>query len=179
MTTRRSFMGQLAAVPLAGAVPAAAALAAFGVVGPSAASFDADAPLWLLRSRWMEARAAYAAETPPCTHEYAAALASLPSPAGIADREEIARIISIRCDVLDRLPAPQKLSLEAEARQEKAFDDECRAVDAITATRAKTLAGLGFKAEVSTIENHLNPDLLLSIIADLAAFAAAHPTVRI
>ncbi len=159
---------------------AAAVLAAIGA--PAMAEADPDAGLLALRAPWLATRAAYAAETLPRTAEFVAGLADLPYASHLDDPEARRAVMRARCDALDVLERryPQAvMSAEAEARQEKALDDEGDVIAEIVAVPALTLAGLGFKVEVSTANDHMGPELVASIMTDVAAFAAAHAATRI
>jgi hypothetical protein len=166
MTTRRSFMGQLAAVPLAGAAPASAA-----------ASFDADAKLLALRPRWLDAIAAHDAALDlhtPIEEAYFAAVPAWPSVDHPAYWEETARVARLRTEAAEVIGVRN-----SEALSVAALDAFSTIVAEIAATPARTLAGLRFKVEASANEDHGHMELVDSVMADIAAFTAAHPTMKV
>ncbi len=143
---------------------AAAVLAAIGT--PSAAErLNPDAPLLGLRTMWLETNALFhvAMDEHDDTLKKAYAFPGWRS----ADR-------STRAALLIEAGAGK-----TGAQQDEASDANTVVVDEIAAIPARTLAGLAFKVEVSRDWEHDRESLTASIMTDVAAFAAAHPTLRI
>ena len=142
---------------------AAAILAAIGT--PAVAEVDLDAPLWELRTRWQAARTCFQKAMDECDVSIRAAH-RLPGWASANQSERSALKILVGLD-------------KAEARQEQASAADTIAVDEIAAQPARTLAGVGFKVEVSSDWEHDHEALTASIMADVVAFASAHPALWI
>ena len=142
---------------------AAAVLAAIGA--PAVAEVDLDAPLWELRTRWRAARTRFQTAMDECDISIRAAH-RLPGWAAANHSERAVLKVLVGLD-------------KAEARQEQASAADTIAVEEIAALPARTLAGVGFKVEVSGDWEHDHEALTASIMADVAAFASTHPMVRI
>ena len=143
-----------------------------------AANFDADAPLLLLRSRWIEAQAAHQTALDAHTPFEAAFFDQCPPfPEPSFDAGYPAALARVQA-ARDKLRMSLGLD-KAEEACDAASDAFCTILDEIVETPARTLAGLAFKVQASEVEEHLLPALVSSVMTDIAAFAAAHPTVRI